>query len=482
MLPNQARWIWRILLFAVFAAVRLAWLTMDPPNWLSWSAGLYTDEGFYTLDARHWVLFQHAALGNFHDSLLAPGLSAMQHAIFGFFGVSDLCARYLSVVMSLATLVLFWFALRRSFGEDTADIGTCFLGLLPAVVFYNRMALQETPATFFLVASLCARSYADKETTATKRTVLECICGALAAMLILFKPLGLLALPALVLLGRSREQKIHVLTALAGAVAVLGLWFVVLYAPNHAELARMGSYYRGHQTLPGSVKTLWLDVKRGLVSPRSGLVPFLLFTCPVALGLAAYAGINYKTVKSAMSAVLVGWLACGVLYCLVMVYSPSRYYILFMPALSGLAAAACSNVRPAIKYSFVGLFSAMSLAWILVSFSQREFGMADARSAVTHLVPANALVVGDMAPALCMDSHVQASPMQPGLSNDKQPVETLKPYAIALVRSTTWDNWWTSRYPGILNSDDRLGGWTVGPGYRIELFRVGRDIRQRDKP
>jgi len=41
-----------------------------------------------------------------------------------------------------------------------------------------------------------------------------------------------------------------------------------------------------------------------------------------------------------MTAVLLGWLACGVGYCLVMVYSPSRYYVLFMPALSGIAAVA----------------------------------------------------------------------------------------------------------------------------------------------
>jgi len=148
-LIKQARWIWRILAFAVFAGVRLLWLSMDPPKWLSWSAGLYTDEGFYTLDARHWVLFRHIAPGNFHDSLLSPGLSVMQRAIFGAFGVSDLCSRSLSVVLSLATIVLFWYALRRSFGEDTADIGACFLGLSPAVVFYNRMGLQETPARIF---------------------------------------------------------------------------------------------------------------------------------------------------------------------------------------------------------------------------------------------------------------------------------------------------------------------------------------------
>ena len=132
------------------------------PSWLSWSAGLYTDEGFYSLDARHLVLFHHAAPGNFHDNLLSPGLSAVQQVIFGVFGPSDLCARALSVTLSLATIVLLWLALRRSCSEEAADIGACFLGLSPAVVFYNRMALQETPAALFLVASLCARSYADE--------------------------------------------------------------------------------------------------------------------------------------------------------------------------------------------------------------------------------------------------------------------------------------------------------------------------------
>jgi len=464
----------RILFFTVFAAVRFTCLSMDPPSWLSWSAGLYTDEGFYSLDARHQVLFHHAAPGNFHDSLLSPGLSAVQQIVFGVFGPSDLCARALSVVLSLATILLLWLALRRSCGEDAADIGACFLGLSPAAVFYNRMALQETPAVLFLVASLCARSYADEKSTTAKSLALEFACGVLAASVVLFKPLGLLALPALIMLGRTRGQRLQVLVSALGTLAVLLLWFVLHYLPNHSELARMGQYYRLHQTLPATPRTLWLDIRRGFISTRSGLFPFLLSTSPVVFGLALYNVWVGKTVKSPVNTVLLGWLLCGILYCMLMVYSPSRYYVLFLPALAGVAAIACSRCAPALRIGLVALFCLVSVGWIFISFSQRAYTMAAARLSMAHLLPSNGLLVGDVAPSLCMDSQIQAAPMQPGLSNDNHPLEKLNPDAIVLIRSKTWDDWWTDHYPGILDPSQKLAGWTVGPGYRIEVFRVRR--------
>lgn len=410
--------------------------------------------------------------GNFHDSLLSPGLSAVQNVVFSLLGPSDLWARSLSVAISLVTIVLFWLALRRSSGENAADIGACFLGLSPIAVFYNRMALQETPAAFCLVASLCARSYAAEAKSQRERFVLEYACGALAASVVLFKPLGLIALPALIVLGRSREQRSGMLISALGALTVLALWFAGNYLPHHQELARMGQYYRTRQIVPVSALMLWHDIQRGLINKRSGLIPFLLMTMPVTLALAVYGTINRNALKSPVNTVLLGWLICGALYCFVAVYSPSRYYVLFMPALAGSAAIGCLQIKPMLRSSIVALFCLVSAIWIGVSFSHAAFTMAQARIGMAHILPSNALVVGDVAPSLCMDSQIQAAPMQPGLSNDDRPIETLHPDAIALIRSGTWDGWWTSHYPGILDPSRRIAGWTIGPGYRMEVFSI----------
>jgi len=452
--------------------VRVIWLSMDPPNWLSWSAGLYTDEGFYSLDARHWAVFQHAAPGNFHDSYLSPGLSALQTIIFSLFGATDLTARYLSVVASLITIILMWAGLKRANGEHAADYGALFLGLCPAIVFYNRMALQETPAALFLTGAFCLRAYSDTSSNRVKSLVLDFCGGACGACVLLFKPLGLVALPALLFLGRRKEDRSQFVSAAAGAGFVILLWFVFHYLPDHVELARMGSYYRLHQTLPGSLRTLWLDVRRGFVSAKTGVLPFLFYTSPVVIGLAIYRFGCKNRVRLSMDWVLAGWLVSGIGYCLVMVYAPSRYYILFMPAAAGLAGNACSGMSIRTRSIATAAFIVVSAAWLIPAFTARQFTMQETGLAIAKLLPANSLIVGDVAPALCLGSKLQAAPMQPGLSNDKRPIESLGAAAVVLIRSDTWDGWWSSHYPGLLDTKNSMGVWTVGPGYRIELFRA----------
>ena len=111
----------RIGLLFLCVLVRLAALDADPPPWLSWSTGLYTDEGYYTLDARHEALFDTLAPGNFHDRLLSPLLSLMQQGMFEVFGVGLRQARLLAVCFGLLTVCVFWLALNRAYDSRTAD-------------------------------------------------------------------------------------------------------------------------------------------------------------------------------------------------------------------------------------------------------------------------------------------------------------------------------------------------------------------------
>ena len=40
------------------------------------------------------------------------------------------------------------------------------------------------------------------------------------------------------------------------------------------------------------------------------------------------------------------WLLCGLAFCLLSSYAPSRYYVLFLPPLAGLAALGMARLRP----------------------------------------------------------------------------------------------------------------------------------------
>jgi 4-amino-4-deoxy-L-arabinose transferase-like glycosyltransferase len=142
-----------LLLALTLVGLRIYHLDCDPPTWLSWSSGIYSDEGIYAGDAASAALTGHWSPGDFHSAEIAPLHHLALLTLFRAFGVSLVTARTLSVVCSFVCLVFFWLILRREFDEITAAIGVVFLGLSPVFLFYNRLALLETPAVaLFLLA------------------------------------------------------------------------------------------------------------------------------------------------------------------------------------------------------------------------------------------------------------------------------------------------------------------------------------------
>jgi hypothetical protein len=268
----------RLLALAVMVAVRVVALNADPPSWLSWSTGINTDEGFYTLDARHEVLWGHLAPGNFHDRLLSPLLSLLQQGVFTVFGPDLLAARVMNIVFGLLTIAVFWLGLRRVFNSQIADAGALFLGLAPPFVFYNRLALQETPTVFWLVLAFALWASA-------KGRPGSLFSGVAFGIAVIVKPLALLALPALVWLWRKPSWAVSVLALGMTLLLYALLW----YGPHYAELVRMGTFYRVHQFQPHSWFSVWLNIRRGFIGGERGIFPYLLALMPVPTLLALWA-------------------------------------------------------------------------------------------------------------------------------------------------------------------------------------------------
>ena len=57
------------------------------------------------------------------------------------------------------------------------------------------------------------------------------------------------------------------------------------------------------------------------------------------------------------------WLLCGLAFCLLSSYAPSRYYVLFLPPLAGLAALGMAKLRPSWQVAAAGLFLVTSGLW-----------------------------------------------------------------------------------------------------------------------
>jgi len=490
----------RAALLLACLLIRLAWLDADPPPWLSWSTGLYTDEGFYTLDARHGALFGTLAPGDFQDRLLSPLLSALQQGVFSLFGTGLMQARLLSVLFGLLTVGVFWLGLRRAWGANAADLGALFLGLAPPFALYNRLALQETPTVFWLALAFTLWAYG------VRRPVLYALAGLSVAVAMVFKGLALVAVPAL-LAGPGSEEPVYSgvevppalrqaygsessvaerlslgvarlfragFLGVSGFLLGLALYAALWYGPHHAELSRMATYYRVHQMQPHSWHGLGLNVRRAFVGGERGVLPYLLAILPVPCGLAVW-GLWQRKEWDAAGRFLALWLAGGLGFCLLSSYAPSRYYVLFLPALAGLAARGLSERRWPVQIGAVAVFLLTSAAWYGAAWAGQSDARRDASRELAHTLPSGSVVVGDFAPALCLDTPFAATTVQPGLANDDRPVERLKATHVVVVRGAKyWQDWWRTRYSGIVQPSHHVATFELGGTrhYVVDVYAV----------
>lgn len=455
-------------LLIVCAVVRLIALNADPPSFLDWSTGVQTDEGFYTLDARNVALFGVWAPGNFHDRLLSPILSVLQQGVFHIFGVGVVQARLISVVFGLATIAVFWQAMRTAYNEQTALAGAMLLGLAPPVVFFNRMALQETPTVFWLVAAFWMWIAATKNHDHSARW--NSGAGVVLAAAIIFKALAALAIPAFAMAIWRREQRRVWL--IVGFVIAIGFYGVLWYAPHHTEIARMAEYYRAHQFASHSPLALWENIRRAAVDPARGIAPYLLIMTPVPCLLALRFAMPGK--RETADIFLTIWFVAGLAFCAVSSYAPDRYLILFIPALAGLGARGLSRLRSQVRFAAIGLFVVVSGIWFGQAWEHRSVNMQSASQYLADRLPARSVVVGEMAPALCLDTQFAAAPVQPGLSNYSDPVSRLHATAIVVTQTPFWTNWWKSHYPAIIQPSHRVATLQVGGRWHrvVDVYTV----------
>jgi 4-amino-4-deoxy-L-arabinose transferase-like glycosyltransferase len=356
------RWIaapWAVVLaFVGMAALRIVAPASDAYSRLDWSAGLLTDEGFYSHNARNVVLFGHARTDDFNNMLVSPLLHALQVGVFRVFGPGVVPLRMISVVCSLFTLLLLWSALRPVFGRGVAFAAVCFLGFDHVAVLYHRLGLMDTPASLPATAALWAFSRAALAEGRVRSRWL-CVVGLLLGLTLAVRSLCAYLAPApLIALwavaraegrptaDRAASAKLWalVLGPFALAVAAYGAFW---WLPHRAELAVMNRYYLYHQLLPGSPAHLWANVTHAILGDYRGLFPYLFRHTPAVfvLALAWLAGAALRTPREdggyaarAVETYVTAWLLLGWTLLAVVAYSPSRYYVSTYPALAAVAA------------------------------------------------------------------------------------------------------------------------------------------------
>jgi len=455
-----------ILLFGL----RLVNLTSDPPPWLSWSSGIYTDEGIYAADARSAVLFGQWAPGDFHSAEIAPLHHLLLLGLFHILGVSLLSMRLLGAASSLITLGLFYLTLRKEFDERVAAVGTIFLGFSPVFVFYNRLALLETPTVLLLVAALYGKSYPK----------LSWLTGIFLALAVIYKPLAILCVPAFFV--DCRDTPSVAVQRLGWMLSGLAVFFFAWQLPHRTDLSRLNHYYLLHQYLPHSIVGLGHNLVRSLWSGSSdGVLPYLLHHAALLVALVLLAALYKREHHNRDISAYTTWLVVPFCALCCLSYEPSRYFILFWPALCAVAAIGVVRLTPALSVAVAVAYGILSVFAIISSLQVSTHTLLTCGRELGRSLPAEQLIVGQYAPELALSNHLPSIYVQPGLANSKG---RLSGAVILITESPYWSSYWLTREGSRLKETDlpafdlphrqHISLWHVDPQPNIGTYAVGK--------
>ncbi len=329
------------LLILGIVVVRTVDVGADAWKDLDWGTGIWTDEGFYAHNARNQVLFGSPEQDGFNNYNLSPMLHVIQVVVFTKFGVGLVQARLISIVASLLTCWFLYVGVRNDFGQRAAAYSLMLLGLESSYILYNRLGLMESLGTCVIALAYFFWTL--------DRTWSRFLSGFIAAGAFAVKTTFLIFLPApiiaLIIVNWRDIRSIVKGSApyLLGAVAFIGLYYVLWLGVHGAEVARMNNFYRTMQSQPRSFMQLLWMIRRALIGYHFGFFQRMETRSTVFLNLALVGTFwsLYRLMLRGRSKTgesdgthnrLLMHIVCfaaGILFIFVSRYAPSRYFLVF---------------------------------------------------------------------------------------------------------------------------------------------------------
>ena len=329
------------LLILGIVVVRTVDVGADAWKDLDWGTGIWTDEGFYAHNARNQVLFGSPEQDGFNNYNLSPMLHVIQVVVFTKFGVGLVQARLISIVASLLTCGFLYVGVRNDFGQRAAAYSLMLLGLESSYILYNRLGLMESLGTCVIALAYFFWTL--------DRTWSRFLSGFIAAGAFAVKTTFLIFLPApiiaLIIVNWRDIRSIVKGSApyLLGAVAFIGLYYVLWLGVHGAEVARMNNFYRTMQSQPRSFMQLLWMIRRALIGYHFGFFQRMETRSTVFLNLALVGTFwsLYRVMLRGRSKTgesdgthnrLLMHIVCfaaGILFIFVSRYAPSRYFLVF---------------------------------------------------------------------------------------------------------------------------------------------------------
>lgn len=267
------RWeIWLFgCLFALAVFLRFYHLAADPPQGITFSQDIETDPPQYTIYARNDALT--GEWNPYHDNRYVTYqyslVSLTSRVVFALFGVGTYQANLVGVILSLLTILLFYFVIRRALGNGVALLTLFFIGVNYLGIFFGRRPFLETGMNFLFVAGLFCLTYLEE------RRWGHFLFGFFLGSSILFGKIIGLAFGGVPLIyygvkyfqGDKRAAIIQLGLAVAGAASVGIVWFSAVFLPNSESVTG----YVGEQAIG------LYGMPEGLRSPLDFIWKYLTF-------------------------------------------------------------------------------------------------------------------------------------------------------------------------------------------------------------
>ncbi len=364
--------VFAILLFIIIP--RTLHISADTPSGLSWSAGLYVDEGYKTLSPRNLVLFGST---KWHPADSYPGWMTASpltqwpvYAAFSQLGVNISSARVVPIVYFSFLILLYVLFLKRRYPAKIFYLGLILLGTDATLFTYSRVALFEIPLSFFLYGLVLPLSIINDNKQSSMLPLIWLIIGGVAmsysikmTSLMYLAPV-IVPISLLFLLSKSHLTKRNLGLLFAAILIALLALLVVTYNVWSARIDKSPLAY------------LYSVIENPLLITS----PFLI----IAGMLCAAHAIVYQPnsyLKSWYRVSLICMVVTAPFILSLFAYNPLRYFVPFLPAYILLVIEWLSTtqkdtttkvigyIKPAIGLVLLGL----AMMYILTAFKFNEY-------------------------------------------------------------------------------------------------------------
>ncbi len=311
----------RAFLFLIVLASALAGMIMRTVD-IATIPEFFTDEGFWAMPPRDFVLFSRWTLGSYYHHYLSPLFSALLALEFSLIGPGIVQARLLSAIAGTLTILgVAW--LGKRLGSPTAGtlaaIALAFDG--PSIIT-SRSAILESLQCFLLVMIACQ--------VVGEGRARRAFMGLLICLAVLTKLLSLHAVPAVVLYSwwkRGWREAILDAASLLAGLLLAGLVFGAIAVHDWDNFTLTWGWELTTRTV-------------GRATMPAGEEGSLLSTARYFLSRSPIAGVAFLSIlawilawrKFSSATLFLGlWIAFGVIVMSTQGYSPQRYYIPLIP-------------------------------------------------------------------------------------------------------------------------------------------------------